>query len=66
MLCPIRLNSNIIELTVHTSCKWILYFLCVTVENTVFSPDQDYEAHIPMIAQLQKTFALLTSRLEQI
>ena len=23
MLCPIKVNSNTIELTVHTSCYWV-------------------------------------------
>ena len=30
MLCPTILNSNTIELTVHTSCYWVLDLLCVT------------------------------------
>ena len=30
MLCPIKVNSNTIELTVHTSCNCILDLLCVT------------------------------------
>ena len=30
MWCPIKVNSNTIELlTVHTSCYWILDILCV-------------------------------------
>ena len=29
MLCPIKVNSNTIELTVHTSCYWVLGLLCV-------------------------------------
>ena len=28
MLCPIEVNSNTIELTVHTSCYWVLDLLC--------------------------------------
>ena len=31
MLCPIKANSNTIELTVHTSCYCILDLLCVKV-----------------------------------
>ena len=30
MLCPIKVNSNTIELTVHTSCYCVLDLLCVT------------------------------------
>ena len=29
MLCPVKNNSNKIELTVHTSCYWVLDLLCV-------------------------------------
>ena len=29
MLCPIRFNSNTIELTVHTACYCVLDLLCV-------------------------------------
>ena len=31
MLCPINVNSNTIELTVHTSCDCILDLLCVKI-----------------------------------
>ena len=31
MLCSIKVNSNSIDLTLHTSCYCILGFLCVTV-----------------------------------
>ena len=31
MSCPIKVNSNSIELTVHTSCYWVLDLLCVCV-----------------------------------
>ena len=35
LLCPCRNNSNIIELTVHTSCYWGLRLtLCYIKENT--------------------------------
>ena len=30
MSCPIKVNSDTIELTVHTSCYWVLDLLCVT------------------------------------
>ena len=29
VLCPIKVNSNTIELTVPTSCYWVLDLLCV-------------------------------------
>ena len=29
--CPIKVNSNIIEVIVHTSCYYILDLLCVTI-----------------------------------
>ena len=29
MVCPIKSNSNKIELTMHTSCYWVLDLLCV-------------------------------------
>ena len=35
MLCPIKNNSNTIELTVPTSCYWVLDLLCVTNNKTV-------------------------------
>ena len=31
MSCPIKANSNTIELTVRTSCCCVLYLLCVTL-----------------------------------
>ena len=31
MLCPMKVNSNTIELTAHTSCYCILDLLCVTI-----------------------------------
>ena len=31
MLCPIKVNSKTIELTVHTSCYCVLDLLCVNV-----------------------------------
>ena len=31
MSCPIKANSNTIELTVRTSCCWVLDLLCVTL-----------------------------------
>ena len=30
MLCPIKSDSNTIELTVHASCYWFLDLLCVS------------------------------------
>ena len=30
MWCPIKVNSNTIELTVHTSCFCVLDLLCVS------------------------------------
>ena len=44
MLCPIEVNSNTIELTVHTSCYCILDLLCVygmefCFLNSVFVPE---------------------------
>ena len=29
VFCPIIFNSNTIEITVHTSCYWVLDLLCV-------------------------------------
>ena len=29
MLCPVKVNSNTFELTVYTSCYWVLDLLCV-------------------------------------
>ena len=31
MSCPIKVISNTIELTVHTSCYGVLDLLCVTI-----------------------------------
>ena len=33
MSCPIKVNSNTIELIVHTSCHCVSSLLCVQVEN---------------------------------
>ena len=33
MSCPIKVNSNTIELTVHTSCYCILNLICVGSSN---------------------------------
>ena len=33
MLCPMKVNSNTIELTVHTSCYCVLDLLCVNCSN---------------------------------
>ena len=33
MVCPIKVKSNTIELTVHTSCYFILDLLCVKVSQ---------------------------------
>ena len=30
MLCPIKVNSNTIELTVHSSCYCVFHLLCVS------------------------------------
>ena len=30
VLCPVKINNNTIELTVHTFCYWVLDLLCVT------------------------------------
>ena len=38
MLCPIKVNSNTIELTVHTSCYCVLDLLCVKSMCCVFRP----------------------------
>ena len=35
MLCPIKVNSNTIELTVPTSCYWVLDLLCVKLTTTL-------------------------------
>ena len=34
MSCPIKVNSNTIELTVHTSCYCVLDLLCVKTYKT--------------------------------
>ena len=31
MSCPFKINSNTIELTVHTFCYWVLDLLCVII-----------------------------------
>ena len=36
MLCPLKNNSNTIELTVDTSCYWVLDLLCVKSISTSF------------------------------
>ena len=36
MSCPIKVNSNTIELTVHTSCYCVLDLLCVRHLNTFY------------------------------
>ena len=41
MLCPIKDNSNTIELTVHTSCYWglRLTLLLHVIENVILTYD---------------------------
>ena len=39
MSCPIKVNSNTIELTVLTACYWVLDLLCVKC-TTYFSLNQ--------------------------
>ena len=34
MSCPIKINSNTIKLTVHTSCCFVFDLLCVNHSNT--------------------------------
>ena len=46
MLCPIKVNSNTIELAVHTSCYCILDLLCATMINRAFT---NYLCHIHSI-----------------
>ena len=36
MSCPIKINSNTIELTVHNSRYWVLDLLCVKPANLTF------------------------------
>ena len=33
MLCPVKVNSNTIELTLHTSCYCVLDLVCVINTN---------------------------------
>ena len=33
MSCPIKANSNTIELTVHASCYWVLDLICVIISH---------------------------------
>ena len=36
MSCPIKVNINTIELTVHTSCNCVLDLLCVNCIESVY------------------------------
>ena len=36
MSCPIIFNSNTMELTMHTSCYWVLDLLCASTDNKQF------------------------------
>ena len=38
MLCPIKVNSNTIKPTVHTSCYCVLDLLCVTIAGHKINP----------------------------
>ena len=38
MSCPIKVNRNTIELTVHPSCYCVLDLLCVTYLNSLGNP----------------------------
>ena len=42
MLCPIKVNSNPIELSVHTSCYCVLDLLSVTIHQTINSSCRAY------------------------
>ena len=42
MLCPIKVNSNPIELSVHTSCYCVLDLVCVTIHQTINSSCRAY------------------------
>ena len=35
MLCPIKVNSNTIELAVHSSCYCVLDLLCVILDGLI-------------------------------
>ena len=37
MLCLIKVNSNTIELRVHSSCYWVLDLLCVILLDRYFT-----------------------------
>ena len=33
MLCPIKVNSNTIELIMHNACCWVLVLICVKLNK---------------------------------
>ena len=43
ILCPIKVNRNTIELTVHTSCYCVLDLLCVSLQR----PGRSYNQLLP-------------------
>ena len=45
MLCPIKVNSNTIEITVHPSCYCILDLLCVKMLKINLSRSK-YTTHV--------------------
>ena len=59
MSCPIKINSNTIELTVHTSCYCALDLLCVTPKTDTLPQDH----HILAITYVcTKLFSATKSR----
>ena len=68
MSCSMEVNSNTIELTVHTSCYWVLDLLCVIFKNidsfagTHKEDDEKvYHAYyqwVPLVLALQVNFEM--------
>ena len=63
MLCPIKVHSNKFELTVPTSCYWVVDLPCVNNEVTQFFglpyPLPSTPCHTPLIYALCKCAHLL-------
>ena len=60
MLCPIKVNSNTIELTVHTSCYCVLDLLCVTMPLKRAVASEQYHCYFRLNAIFMTIDQLLT------
>ena len=63
MLCPVKVNSNTFEPTVHTSCYCVLDLLCVTITSVktvpkwpIISTPPHWAAHLSLNTRLPEVY----------